>query len=231
MKHTKTSLAIAAVLAAGTQFSGAVPSIKIMSGTDTILVIDNLAGDLSPQSDSILTTAIGIGGLWQVVVTYGAVIPNPGLVGEFLHFGLNATALPNAGPLTILFSNDEGVTLPSPFTAQIGGSLSAQSSLVVENWYGGRLFDTNNSQAALATSFSFVNNSSQSATLASLGATSDSGAWTTPTWTAKAVLTPGPNGGTTSFDESKVPDGGTTLALLGGSLLGLGAIRRKLVKA
>lgn len=41
-----------------------------------------------------------------------------------------------------------------------------------------------------------------------------------------------PSNGLFSWSSTTdVPDGGTTLALLGGSLLGLGAIRRKLVKA
>jgi hypothetical protein len=96
----------------------------------------------------------------------------------------------------------------------------------VDNWYGGDQFDTVN----LATSFSFVNNTSSAKVLSSLGPVVDSATWATPTWTARAVLTPCADGCTTSFNESKVPDGGTTLALLGCSMLGLGAFRRKFAK-
>ena len=50
--------------------------------------------------------------------------------------------------------------------------------------------------------------------------------------TKKIVISHGAGTQTSSGDtEVTVPDGGTTLALLGGSLLGLGALRRKLVKA
>lgn len=228
MKHTKTSIAIASavILAAGTQFAGAVPGVKIMSGAALpVIVFDDQAGDTDPNASSVVVVT-SIGG-WSITVTTGKVIPAIGLVGEFLHFGLFASANPGAEPLTILFSDDKNPVLPTPYTAQIGGSLSAKSSLVVDNWWGGDQFDMVN----LATSFSFDNSGSQSKALSLLGPVVDSASWTTPTWTARALLTPGPNGGTTSFNESKVPDGGTTLALLGGSLLGLGALRRKLAKS
>jgi hypothetical protein len=229
MKHTKLSMAIAsaAILVAGTQFAGAVPGIKVMSGiAPDVIVFDGDASDLDPTASGVVV-ATTIGG-WSITVTTGKVIPSPGLIGEFLHFGLYASALPDAAPLTLLFSDNQGPTLPASFTAQIGGSLSAGSTLLVDNWYGGEQFDTVN----LATQFWFDNSAIGGPNLLKdLGPVTDSAIWTTPTWTAIAVLTPGKLGGTTSFDEHKVPDGGTTLALLGGSMLGLGALRRKLLKA
>lgn len=228
MKYRKTSivLASAAILAVGTQFAGAVPGIKVMSGAATpIIVFDGDAADLDPTASGVIVaTTIAS---WAITITTGKVIPSPGLVGEFLHFGIYATALPGADPLTLLFSDDEGPTLPTPFTAQIGGSLAANSTLMVDNWWGGDQFDTD----TLATQFWFDNSASGvSKALDDLGPDIDSATWTTPTWTARAVLTSGPNGGTTSFNESKVPDGGTTLALLGCSMLGLGGLRRKFSK-
>ena len=49
--------------------------------------------------------------------------------------------------------------------------------------------------------------------------------------TAKIMITHTAAGSSNPDMVLHTPDGGTTLALLGGSLLGLGAIRRKLVKA
>jgi hypothetical protein len=229
MKYRRSfiALASAAILAVGTQYAGAVPGIKVMSGTAApVIVYDGDVADLDPSASGVVVTT-GIGG-WTITVTTGKVIPSPGLAGEFLHFGLYATSSAGASPLTILFSDDEGPTLPTPFTAQIGGSLSAGASLLVDNWYGGNQFETVN----LATQFWFDNSAGTTAkVLSALGPTSDSASWATPTWTARAVLTPCGEGCTTSFNESKVPDGGTTLALFGVSLLGLGALRTKFRKS
>ena len=110
----------------------------------------------------------------------------------------------------------------------IGGTLAGNATLTY-NLYG----DAGNTALATTTLLgtegpftgpgAFSKNGNASVGLAVLGSHYS--------LTQQVVIT-ATGAGTSSFDaEAQVPDGGTTLVLLGGSMLGLGAIRRKLVKA
>lgn len=233
MKNTKTLFAIAsaAILAVGTQFAGAVPTLRISDGTLTLDVVDN-----SGQDDTGLAGKVRYNGQfgqwWIDVSTTGTTMPfqgsnvSPYMDLNFVVSSQTATVAPPS--LTIQFSEIGFGPMNSfaNFADSIGGtiggtaasSVSCSTSLDVANaLFGG----------SVITGKTFNGNGAFSCEASAAGQT------TAPFSLTKTIVVTHPAGTwTTSGDtEITVPDGGTTLALLGGSLLGLGAIRRKLVKA
>ena len=229
MKHKKASIIIAsaAMLAAGTQFAGAVPTLTLFDGTTTITVVDGGVGDSNAAAGAV--TWVGTIGVWSVNVSTG--ITTPVTTPPYPHLDLNSQDTSTAaGTLTIKWSDTGNPANNKGMTLNIGGTVeSVTSASLTYRLYG----DAGNTALATTTLLgtdgpfgpgAFSQNGHTSVGLGGLG----------PNFslTQQIVITH-TGAGTTSFNaESQVvPDGGTTIALLGGSMLGLGAIRRKLIRA
>ena len=218
-------IASAGILAIGTQFAGAVPTLSLFDGTTTITVVDGGVGDSNPNAGAV--TWVGTIGVWSVNVTTG--VTGPVTTPPYPHLDLSSQDTSTAaGTLTIKWSDTGNPASNKGMTLLVGGTLeTVPGASLIYRLYG----DAGN--AALATTTllgtdgpfgpgAFSQNGHTSVGLGGLG----------PNFsiTQQVVITH-TAAGTSSFDaESQVPDGGTTLALLGGSMLGLGTIRRKLLK-
>jgi hypothetical protein len=231
MKHTKTSLAIAAILAVGTQFAGAIStagtaSLRISDGTTTVTILDETGLDSFLGLGKVVY--VGSVGLWSLTVNTGITKPSQGsAVKPYMDLNFIAQSnSPTAVPpnLTVEFS-DIGfgpMSVVDNFSDKIGGT--TQGSVTCTT-----LLDVNNilfGGVAIAGPQTF----GPGAFACSVGSP---GQPTSPfALSKKIVISHGAGTQTSSGDtEVTVPDGGTTLALLGGSLLGLGVLRRRFGKA
>jgi VPDSG-CTERM motif len=232
-KYSKLlQVAAAGVLAlAAAPSAQAVATIKVFDGTSTVTITD---GSLIPLDANGATGGVswsGALGVWSFIVTSGTTKP---VVGSTtlpeMHFSIQATSGLLAAPssLTLSFSDDSFGPTNGSFHAAIGGALTsgAGNGVTYET-----LVSTTNTEFAGSTlnavqsftpiSFSGSNNSSPQ----TLGANY--------ALTQKIVLThaAGIAGRTSSADAVllvNVPDGGLTVALLGGAMVGLMGLRRKL---
>jgi len=217
-------IASAAILAAGTQLAGAVATLSIFDGTTTITVTDGGIGDSNPTVGAV--TWIGTIGVWNVNVSTG--ITGPVTSPPYPHLDLNSVdTSTGAGTLTLKWSDPGNGPSTDSMNMNVGGTQPATGSLTYK-LYG----DAGNVALAtttlLGTQGTFIGASYSQTGNSSLGL---GGLGSLFSLTQQVVLTHS-GAGTTSFDaEAQVPDGGTTLALLGSSMLGLGAIRRKFAKA
>jgi len=113
----KTILAVAALISAGSVY--AVPTLTISDGTTTITVMDNMAGDSNPLPGVV--TWIGAIGLWNINIDSGFTKPAVGGVTNphmELAFSANSIA---AGTLTLFFS-DSGFNASGTGVDTIGGT-------------------------------------------------------------------------------------------------------------
>jgi hypothetical protein len=200
--------------------------MRISDGITTLIIHDEGAGDFYPGVGGV--TFIGAIGGWKINVDTGITKPELGTAtAPYMDFNFQATSkLTVPGTLTIEFS-DTGFGPLSPnaggfivdFNGETAGSITCTTLLGLSDnlWVGTDL-------ASMTFTGAF-----------------DCGAWAASTsassfsLTKKIVISHGasssPNGLYTRGNSSVyIPDGGTTLALLGCSMLGLGAIRRKLIK-
>ena len=233
MRYKKTTilLATAAMLAGGTQFAGAVPTLSLYDGTTTITVVDGGVGDSNPTVGAV--TYNGSIGVWTVNVSTG--ITNPVTTGPYPHMDLNSTDATNsvvsngAGTLTIKWSDTGNTASNKGMSLDIGGTVEgvAGASLVYR-LYGDAANTALATTTLLGTDGPFGPGAFSQGGHTTVGLNTLGGNFSI---TEQIVITHTGNGNT-SFDAQTqvVPDGGTTLALLGGSMLGLGAIRRRLVR-
>jgi len=113
----KTILAVAALISAGSVY--AVPTLTISDGTTTITVMDNMAGGSNPLPGVV--TWIGAIGLWNINIDSGFTKPAVGGVTNphmDLAFSANSIA---AGTLTLFFS-DSGFNASGTGVDTIGGT-------------------------------------------------------------------------------------------------------------
>jgi len=113
----KTILAVAALISAGSVY--AVPTLTISDGTTTITVMDNMAGDSNPLPGVV--TWIGAIGIWNINIDSGFTKPAVGGVTNphmDLAFSANSIA---AGTLTLFFS-DSGFNASGTGVDTIGGT-------------------------------------------------------------------------------------------------------------
>lgn len=227
MKHTKLSTIIAsAVGLLSAPFATAIPvlyydignngtidgSVTDQGGGDFSAVVGSLIGSFSSGSFLISSTAatkpaIGTG-------------TSPELANTTLE-------LSGIGTIAIYFTEDGYGPTSQGYLAQLSVTSLANSATVDYYTYA--------SQAAFDITNLGVPMTSQS--LGGLGANVDlgtlpfDGSVGTYTLTQRVVISQ-PNGGSTQLTANlkNVPEGGTTLALLGASLVGVGTIRRKLMK-
>jgi hypothetical protein len=229
MKQTKTSIALAVVVAIGAQFAGAVPSMRISDGITTITINDGDMLDGSGGAGEIVY--LGSLGLWSLTVNTGVTMPAQGsatLPYMDLNFIAKSTSPAAAPPsLTIEFSEVGFGPMASfaNFAISIGGTSGGTVTCTTLLDLDNNIFGDGGSPTAIAGPQSF-GKGAYSCSLSAPGQTSEPFSLT-----KKIVITHVKGTKTSSGDaELTVPDGGTTLALLGCSMLGLGAIRRKFGK-
>ena len=205
----------AIVVASGLALSAhATPTLTLSDGTTTIVVTDNGAGDLDPTLGSVVFNG-AVGSNFNVNTSAGLTKPVDGSASAPA-IDLNSLnhAL-GAGTLTITFSETGFTAFPGILTGDIGGTIAVGGSLtnivmqnaldlVTNGPFGPGPFSGSGSAALI-----------------------DGAPYSL---TQTAILTFGARGGTTSFDAMGsvpgVPDGGTTVTMLGIGLLAMGAARR-----
>ena len=202
-----------ALFAANT--ANAIPTLKLSDGITTVTVGDGQIGvvsDLSAQTGAV--TFIGAVGSWIVNVSTGISDPILGSPTN-PHMDLNSVNVNVSGGSGTDFAME----------ALIGGTLNlASGSLLTYNTY------------ASATNSLFAETHLLTSQTFNPGAFSGTDAGSFPvtpfpapySLTQKVVITHGAAGSTSFNAALQVPDGGTTVALLGFVLLGVEGLRRKL---
>jgi hypothetical protein len=196
-------LIVAAVMASLSMTAQAVPTtaaIQVSSGASTVTIQDNAGTDLSPSAGQIMWSG-SING-WNLMVTVGDTKPILGSATS-PQMDLTVTAnTPGAAPLTVRFTDTGfGPTAGSIISTHFNnGTASETASVLVDplNAQFGGLPATSINLASAPYSITLVD-----------------------TFTV----------GTISADHriiTTVPDGGTTVLLLGAALSALGLIKRRL---
>lgn len=148
------------------------------------------------------------------------------------------------GDFTIGSISTDGTTQSAPVTS-VGGVITifdGTTSLTgdiawIDIFTNGTVGGLNAGGAINVTNFSYGGSNIDLMTLASLGMNSGTAALTFQFVPARSLTTLTADGTTTntsysgSIGSSNVPDGGSTLALLGGALFGAAGLRRKFTKA
>ncbi len=237
MKNKYTKLlqvaAVGALALAASPSLHAVATLRINDGINPVLTIGDgsvLPFDLNPLGGGV--TYAGSMGVWTFLVTSGTSKPVSGsaTVPE-MHFSVQATS--NSASLlnniTFDFSDDGFGPTTGIFTADIGGALatgtgntlSYQTFVSTTNsLFGGAALTSLQTFTPPPASFSGSATSSAQSLLAPYALT-------------QTIKLTHINGSKTSSGDavlgsSSVPDGGLTVALLGGAMVGLVALRRKL---
>lgn len=219
MKYTKVVLAaaLAAFLGyAGTAKGVATLTMQAVSGgvTNTVVITDNGAGDSQPATLGAITW-VGSVGVFTLNVNTGLTKPQLG-TATAPHMDLNfITQSVVAGQLTITFS-DDGYTYSGGLQDAVGGTTSGMGNTVVD-----RVFR----DGTLVTQQGPFGPTAFSATTVGTVTLAPSN-----TLSLVVIINHGTAGGNTSGnkDVNRVPDGGTTVMLLGAALSGLGLMRKKL---
>jgi hypothetical protein len=195
---TAAAAACAATASASPTPSGA--ALELISGATTIIIQDGSGSDISP-----LTGSVGwVGSIngWAVVITSGLTKPIQGSVtGPDMDLSVQASA-GGAGSLTIEFTDTGFGPVTGGVNHQFSGNIG--SSVVTSAGY----YDAGNGQFATTTPLG--------------GSINLAGPFS---FTLVDTFTPG---SVSTDDNLTVPDGGTTVMLLGAALSGLGFLRKKL---
>ena len=219
MKKVVVLAVLVAAMAVPSAFATA--ELTLQSGASTVDILDGGSGDSCPAAGCV--TYIGSVGSWSLNITSGIEGTTP-----FFDLVSFDTTTAQVDPIVMYFS-DDGLTLPSGFDLNVGGTVSStsKSAPTVEfgAWSGGPgKFDFSNPIGSIltfhATPFS---GSTSGATLAgessvTIGAYIDLGERSS---------------GSASFDAAldSVPEP-ASVSMLGGVLLILGgALRRRIKKA
>jgi len=217
MKLIKPLIAglIAIVVASGLALSAqATPTLTLSDGTTTIMVMDNGIGDVDPTLGSVVFVG-AVGSNFNINASAGLTKPGDGSASAPAIDLSSLNHALGAGTLTITFSETGFTAFPGILTGHIGGTIAAGGSLTNVVMQNGLDLVTNGPFGPGAFS------GSGSAALI------DGAPYSL---TQSAILTFGARGGSTSFDAMGsvpgVPDGGTTVTMLGIGLLAMGAARR-----
>lgn len=254
MKYTKLLAASAGLLLVGSQIATAVPSLRLTSGGDTVILTDNnlanalgwnsplgtVSGGAPPAGTTLATdTSPAIAGFTQVTTvvgnfnitsTTGSTFPTIGSLTspqmDILNISISSGA---GGILTIEFSQDGfGPTSGTGGRLAIGGTLGAGASVDYSAYADG-----GNGLFVQTDHFNTLNFGPGSGGFSGDASGAAPGV-SSPQYSLTQVVTvshPAGAGIFTSLNASlHVPDGGTTVSLLGLTLLGLGAGRRALRK-
>ncbi len=204
-KHLKYFAATIAIAAFG--------GIAYANPIATITVSDNNGHSATTSSAGDITGWVVSVGNWTINVETGLITGNstqPVLDLNSINADFTGGNVGNV--LTINFTYGSFAALTGGFLNDVGGTengISDQFNVLI------------NGSAVTTQSFAFTPFSGSilgsAATATSIG--------------IKAILTAGASGGETSFDDHlSVPDGGTTVAMLGLAFAGVAGLRRKLVK-
>ena len=209
----------AIVVASGLALSAhATPTLTLSDGTTTIMVMDNQAGDLDPTLGSVVFNG-AVGTNFNINTSAGLTKPGDGSASAPAIDLSSLNHALGAGTLTITFSETGFTAFPGILTGHIGGTIAVGGSLtnvvmqnaldlVTNGPFGPGPFSGTGSAALI-----------------------DGAPYSL---TQTAILTFGARG-STSFDAMAsvpgVPDGGTTVTMLGIGLLAMGAARRIYRKA
>lgn len=209
MNYTKRTILLGATVAGLCATAHAIPTLTIDDGVNTPIVIsDNGAGDLF-SSDGWVTWGGTIGD-WILNVDTGVTKPAVGSVTQpvmDLHFIAQSAA---AGTLTLTFSED-GFDSTGGIRDLIGGTTSG---LVWDNVYKGTELLVASGPLG---SGAFSDTSYGSVSLAP-----------SDIFSVQVIIQHDGAGLTSGDKEVSVPDGGTTVMLLGGALSIFGLVRKKL---
>jgi hypothetical protein len=207
----------ATVLALAAPGSATASSIKISDGITTLVIADGSLSDSDTTAG--IVKYVGTLGVWKLDL-FGITKPEDGSATDpylYLHdFSASSTSAASS-TLTIWFS-DTGFGPTGTYTvAEIGGVTAG--SVTYETFTGTGLFD----ETTLLTSLAFPSGAFSGTDIGTV-----TGAVGPYSLTDKVTITHGAGSKVkTSFDATlTVPDGGTTLSLLGLSLLGLVAASR-----
>jgi hypothetical protein len=220
MKHFIKHVAVVAILAGSTQVVQALSQLQVTDGTSTLTITDNGVGDTSNIAGRILWD--GSIGNWHINTHIGTAFPVIGsLQYPMLDLSFNAISNSAGGTLTLLFSSDGfGPTTNGGVTGAIGGT-AAPGAAVSYSTFGGTnntLFDTSQlltSQGPFGGAFS--------GTAASSFIINNEGPYQ---MTQKVVITHTGSGITTGDSLVSVPDGGSSIALLGAAVAAMGLFVR-----
>jgi hypothetical protein len=216
--HFLEKLLVAGVVVLATlPFAHAVPSLRITDGVDTVTIADSGSGDLNPFEGAV--TFIGSLGNFYLNVSTGISKPLLGSAERpFLELSsVDVSGLP--GTLTILFSDTSFTPIDGALAASIGGV----------SWGGNIVYSTyaDASNALFGTSLLLTSQSYEGA----FSGTNFSSLAVGPTFSLTQKLVINHPGWflTSSFDAElkAVPDGGSTVSLLGAVLVGLEGLRRR----
>jgi VPDSG-CTERM motif len=214
MKTSLKYLFLAAAIAASAGVANAVPTLRVVTGTDVLKVADNnsLGTDLSALAGTVDWNGIFDG--WNIKVDIGTVSGTLGSPSLSLQFNaINTTG--SSAPLWLYFANDGlGPTQNGVVNASVSGDASGSVSywasltdvtgttdLTSKGPFSGPSFSGSSSSAAFSSNlYKLVG------TIEITGQSAD---------------------GTLVLDDpAPVPDSGTTLMLLGAGLTGLGLVSR-----
>jgi VPDSG-CTERM motif len=226
MKRTKLSTIIGAVALITAPFAAAVPTLYYDAGSNGIdyTVADGGLGDAAPLTGGAVI-AIFADGNWNVLTT-ATTKPVTGSAGNPQLSSTNLT-FSGTGEITIYFAESGFGPSSSNFRAELSSSSLADDATVSYSTYSTTGAVNLAALGAAMTSQTIIGG---------LGAGPAFGvltvAGTGPYNLIQKLVINQPTGGnvTVTANLRSVPDGGTTLALLGASLLGLGAVRRKMMK-
>lgn len=198
----------------------AVPILRVFDGTTTLTFVDNGPGDMQPVAGQV----VFVGGLgnWTLNVHSGTTYPAVGsLTNPLLDVSFNATSINAGGTLEISFSADGFGPTHGSSELQIGGTLSPGGLLTYQAFGGTNnvLFSTAN---LLGSAGPFAPGAFSSGTTG--GMVSNAGSYSL---TQQVTITHGAGTSQTTGNALlRVPEGGTSLLLLGVGLLGVGFMNR-----
>jgi len=217
MKNITNYLAMGAIALGLSGAAQAVPTMKISDGITTLTISDGGAGDSNGAAG--LVTWIGTIGVWNINVNTGVTKPAFGNAeNPYMDLNFVNGSSSSAGTLTIWFSETD-FTKNGSALARIGGTTSGTVSY--ETYYDSANALFGNSGALTNQSFLVAGAYSGSATG---GPVMDPNVYSL---TQKIVITHTQAGVSSGDAELRVPDSGSTIALLGAALATLGLISRR----
>lgn len=234
MKLTKL-LTASALLVCGAQIASAVPMLRLTSngpsGITSVTITDNLLGDLDPAPGAVSAGTISLGD-FNLTLSVGLadIGSDTSPIMDVLSFSMTSNSLVSDATLTIEFSDiGFGPTQGTGGRMSIGGHADVGTDIVYTAYADGGNNYFAQTEAFDTISFYGLPGGGFSGD----GAGTSSEVANTPYSLTQVIEITHPAGAmtTSSFDALlEVPDGGTTVSLLGLTLLGLGAGRRALRK-
>jgi hypothetical protein len=213
-KNMTTKIAASLMIATATlvvaPLAHATAELELISGASTVTVTTGVAGVYNYN---------GSVGSWNVNISTGTLLGN--------YMDLNSVDQTTAGtstPLEILWSTSFAGPISGTFNAGVGGTLTSGMTVAFSSYYSSTLLGTT---TQLTPTLTFTSTPYSGTTSGSISGTS--------TYVTEVAMLSGATAANSeaSFDfdvSTNVPDGGTTLVLLGGAMAGMTFIRSKINK-